>query len=751
MMVQSCLEHVWLDALFVGALPRTDDDRHKAVDALIAVSSSGGLVRAMMDIEEDIDLDYMAQQEEELMREAELENLQREAEIAFEHRVVEDELRPYFYDGSLADVDGSSVPVTQEAVPNHVESVAATGGSSSSSSGSWFVAVDAPSASGLAVSAAPETPPSRLNLLARARSCTPPKRRREPSLTKGDESEVVAICLPLAADSAGVTNTLPPALSLPPSGGGVPCVKRRRIRGKAGDVTTVPEPRAKVSEMDSGVQLDVEDERFLEYVGDLTWPSEMAWKDMPSRVQRGLAWDKTKNAWCKMRSDSLKATGTCTRKARSGGWQSRWKDARDLFQHVDSERRRVLLNVLLEKTQAPPWVRASIVSVHGALSMHTRKRVQSALYTWVSSQWQLPPAAAKGRLVEVAVSVAKRVGWARDKYDRFVAFVEAAVEQLDRVDWALTAELCTQTLEQEGRALFHFHLLLRHVDSQVWMPGPAAMVFEGIRPNVTAAPNLGGQRGTSARTWAGYFYCTVPKIGQVHVLSNKTAFRDFPVQGQWVMALLQAGKIDAATARELVYKVAHGVTRLLADLDVVQRKREETRVTAARSSAVAGLAARQSLFRVIPEVEAWDAQYQELKERCRFLVLEGRSKVGKTAFARSKCVKGGQVLEINCAAGGEPDLRSYLYGRDGLILCDEIEAVAVAAQRKLFQAGTAFVQLGTSPTNIHVYSVFLHRVRIICASNNWSASLAKLSKDDQDWISENSVYVRCDEALWVQA
>ena len=109
MMVQSCLEHVWLDALFVGALPRTDDDRHKAVDALIAVSSSGGLVRAMMDIEEDIDLDYMAQQEEELMREAELENLQREAEFAFEHRVVEDELRPYFYDGSLADVDGSSV------------------------------------------------------------------------------------------------------------------------------------------------------------------------------------------------------------------------------------------------------------------------------------------------------------------------------------------------------------------------------------------------------------------------------------------------------------------------------------------------------------------------------------------------------------------------------------------------------------------------------------------------------------------
>ena len=156
----------------------------------------------------------------------------------------------------------------------------------------------------------------------------------------------------------------------------------------------------------------------------------------------------------------------------------------------------------------------------------------------------------------------------------------------------------------------------------------------------------------------------------------------------------------------------------------------------------------QCKFRTLPLVETWDAQYQDFKDRYQFLVLDGPSRMGKTAFGRSKCPKGQFVLEINCAAGGDPDLRSYRYGHHGLILLDEIEADVVARQRKLFQAGTALIQLGTSATNIHVYTVFVHRVRIVCASNNWAASTARLVEADREWIESNSVYVRCDEQLW---
>ena len=173
---------------------------------------------------------------------------------------------------------------------------------------------------------------------------------------------------------------------------------------------------------------------------------------------------------------------------------------------------------------------------------------------------------------------------------------------------------------------------------------------------------------------------------------------------------------------------------------------QEARKT--QASVQSQLAEKRCQFRSIPDVVTWHRQYDNVLERYQFLVLDGRSKTGKTIFARSLCPKGLQVYEINCAAGGEPDFRDYVFGRDGLILCDEIEAEAVAAQRKLFQAAPCFVQLGTSPTNIHVYLVFVHRVRIICCSNKWMESLARLTEDDQAWITKNSIYVYCDQPLW---
>ena len=72
----------------------------------------------------------------------------------------------------------------------------------------------------------------------------------------------------------------------------------------------------------------------------------------------------------------------------------------------------------------------------------------------------------------------------------------------------------------------------------------------------------------------------------------------------------------------------------------------------------------------------------------------------------------------------------------------------MAKLRKLFQSGTAFVQLGTPPMNVHMYNVFAHRIRIICTLNNFAAPLAKVCPDDQAWIKESSVYVRCDKPLW---
>ena len=595
---------------------------------------------------------------------------------------------------------------------------------------------------------APCTPPKRSNLPPRMRSRTPEKRKRDnfPDVVPQQLREV---CLPLSdgADSVAI-GTPPVPLSPPPCDGGEPLAKRRRIRGKGGHSSLPVDPAPKKL-VGTGERDVAEDARFVEFVPTVAWPTEEVWNDMAAKLCRQFVWDKMKGAWCKMRAEAMKNDVGLVIKCHSGGWQSRWKDAREQFVLLTPDRRQRLLHLFLDATSAPEWVLSRLI-YDKQDGVYTRKKVQSALYTWVSKAWTLAPAAGKARNVEVAVSVARRIGWVRQLYDEFLQFARSQVEDLPGVDWAVTAEICTQTLEQEAVALLHFHLLLRHVDSAIWMPGPSLMKFKDHRPHVAGCPLLSGGRLTSQRTWAGYFYCCVPKVGQVFVDASKVPFRDFPVQGQWIMALLQAGKISLATARGLVYRVTHGVTRLLADLDAVQRQREQDVVQAAQEKALALLDGQLLSFPVVPPVEKWSATFDELRARYQFCVLDGPSGMGKTAYARSKCPSGMEVLEINCAAGGDPDLRPYTYGRHGLILCDEIEAEAVAAQRKLFQAGTSLVQLGTSPTNIHVYSVFVHRVRIICASNNWAESLARLTPADRAWVEANSVYVWVDKPLWVE-
>ena len=125
------------------------------------------------------------------------------------------------------------------------------------------------------------------------------------------------------------------------------------------------------------------------------------------------------------------------------------------------------------------------------------------------------------------------------------------------------------------------------------------------------------------------------------------------------------------------------------------------------------------------------------------------SRLGKTVFARTLAPPGTDVLEINCAAGTEPDLRAYRLTRHGLLLFDEIRADVVAQQRKLFQACAAPIQLGCSATNCHSKMVFVHRKRMVLASNVWHASKKSLTEDDKKWLDANTVVLDVDAPMWV--
>ena len=189
-------------------------------------------------------------------------------------------------------------------------------------------------------------------------------------------------------------------------------------------------------------------------------------------------------------------------------------------------------------------------------------------------------------------------------------------------------------------------------------------------------------------------------------------------------------------------------SRHVKELEAHEAHLEEEAVQKAEDEAQRLLGDTLKPSKQYPVVNAWIKQFDKPRHRYTFLVLQGPSRVGKTAFARSLCDPGFETLEINCASGAEPDLRAYRLSRHGLILFDEIVPQQVVSQRKVFQAQSAKVQLGCSATNMYSYDVFVWRKKFVLASNNWDTSLSQLSEPDQEWIKANSVVLRVTEPMW---
>ena len=137
------------------------------------------------------------------------------------------------------------------------------------------------------------------------------------------------------------------------------------------------------------------------------------------------------------------------------------------------------------------------------------------------------------------------------------------------------------------------------------------------------------------------------------------------------------------------------------------------------------------------------------QRRKQFLVLAGRSGVGKTEYVRG--LFGPQaLLELNCAnAACVPDLRAFDHETHKVVLFDEACVEMVLKNRKLFQAPACLIDLGHSPTGRDVYRVFLNDAVLVIASNKWTDEVANLaSESDRAWIIANQVLVVVTESMF---
>jgi hypothetical protein len=145
-------------------------------------------------------------------------------------------------------------------------------------------------------------------------------------------------------------------------------------------------------------------------------------------------------------------------------------------------------------------------------------------------------------------------------------------------------------------------------------------------------------------------------------------------------------------------------------------------------------------FRLIQVVEDWKVHTQSLSMRKRFLVLEGPSGVAKTAYAKSLWGSAG-TLELNMAGSDDFCLRQFNPAIHKAIVWDEARPSVVSSQRKLFQCGPSWVDLGQSPTGAHVYRVWLNDAAMIVCSNKWTELVNGMKHSDAEWIRANQVHV----------
>ena len=438
---------------------------------------------------------------------------------------------------------------------------------------------------------------------------------------------------------------------------------------------------------------------------------------------------------------------------------SQRQEGRQAFKDLPSEHRRTVIEKWMQAAQPPPWIEKMFelrfLATENGNKLLGKKSTNSVLMTWnleckgesdaARIAQSLPPE--QLTVAEVTTRLRKDATAIR-LWHKVADHGQTCKKLAGASDVAICLELCPETYELQKSLRLHVHMFLRAQTGVLSIRNISFFSFQGLMTHVSSS--IGGLASTKNRNdWSGFFYCCLKdKKGTVFCESTKTPFTKFLVNPNWIMSLVQAQKLKTHEARKLLVQCVNA-SRHLKDLDNYDVEQEKIAVQQAMAGAECVLTQNLKKQKVFAEAEAFVRQFEQPLHRYKFLVLAGPSRVGKTAFARSLCEEGLEVLEVNCAGGTEPNLRAYRLTRHGLILFDEIVAEQVAAQRKLFQAQAAPVQLGCSATNCYSYEVFNWRKRLVLASNNWHTSLLELSPGDQEWIKSNSIVLDITEQMWV--
>ena len=368
------------------------------------------------------------------------------------------------------------------------------------------------------------------------------------------------------------------------------------------------------------------------------------------------------------------------------------------------------------------------------------------LMTWqghwgVVNRAAAPPATG----VLSATETLKQDRYVQSLWAKALPLLEDLRATLGADDVGASLELCTRTFDK-GSIRIHLHACFVSQTARMQKMELSAMKIFGSGPHLSAESATRQHRRRAAQHSAMY-YVLAPKIGSLFTYGTMRPHHEFEVNAEWIWSLVASHKIELSAARRELVASGKNLSRHVQNMDVLIKERgneaNEDRI-ALRNKAIA---ATRRPFRKIPAVDAWLDELSAPRDRRKFLVLDGPTRMGKTAFAFS-IVEDGAALEVNCAGVEDPPLRAFSQSKHRLILFDEASTHMVLKNKRLFQAPNTPVIVGSSPTNALAYSVYLAETLLVVSSNDWERELGTLPENQRDWLVGNMVFIKVREKLF---
>ena len=124
----------------------------------------------------------------------------------------------------------------------------------------------------------------------------------------------------------------------------------------------------------------------------------------------------------------------------------------------------------------------------------------------------------------------------------------AVVKRTWATNWAVCVEICPDTLAK-GSLRIHFHVCLQRAMDTLHIADHEALNMFGVVPHVKGAAGSARSQGRRSCQLSAMYYCSAPKIGQIHCASNLVPYKDYGINAEWTWNLLQQEKISHEDAR----------------------------------------------------------------------------------------------------------------------------------------------------------------------------------------------------------